>query len=138
LVKNGKREVIDSNSTTSLANRDLLARLCLNINNSPNKKTLFQIEIIFNDYHRLAQSSLVETNYLFRFYRLSNYWPMDHGLWYNQTTKTIKHIKSTLIFNNTNVSQNERVIIENLRGGVFLIEEIIFKNLEYKFIFNRR
>jgi hypothetical protein len=79
-------------------------------------KMLYQIEIIFNDYHRLAQSSLVETNYTFRFYRL-----------FNNNSLDLEKINSTLIFNLTDVkSLNQRIVIDNLMSGAYLIEVIIF------------
>lgn len=123
LVSKDRRN-IDSNSLKSFANRDLLPRVCLRINYSQQKKYVFKVDVIFNDFHQTAQSTLVETNYKFKLFYLVD---RNKQSLYSEFTNinSLYHVESTLIISNTElISANDMIEFNNLKQGVYFIEVI--------------
>lgn len=78
--------------------------------------------MVFNDYHQIAQSTLVETKYELKIYFLFHRkLPSNHG----ESTRNndLYQIYSNLIIDKTELlDQNDLLEINNLKNGVYLIE----------------
>lgn len=97
----------------------LLPTLCINSNATG--KSSFRVEIVFNDHHRIAQSTLAPTVYEFKLFRLI--YPLAergaplldaHGRRRIESRLVLAHDKA--------VNATDAVVIDNLRQGVYLIE----------------
>lgn len=115
-----QRFSINRLSKDHFLNRELLPRVCLNV--TRNQQNKLKVKIVFNDYHRVAQSSLVQTNYTLKLFYLVNR---------NQNTTNSRYesVESNLIMNYTEfIDQNNPFEIDNLNGGVFYMIEVNFKH----------
>lgn len=99
-------------STRSVANRDFLPILCFSINKTQRDDYFFDVKILFNDYYRIARSTLVETAYKLTIYRLSQK-NKSQGL----------NVDSTLVVElGRLISPTDMVELDKLKPGVYLIE----------------
>jgi hypothetical protein len=113
-----QRFSIDRLPKDHFSNRELLPRVCLSV--TSNQRDKLKVKIVFNDYHRVAQSSLVQTTYTLKLFYLV--------FSENTTNSRYERVESNSIMNYTEfIDQNNPFEIDNLNGGVFYMIEVNFK-----------
>lgn len=105
-----------------ISNRDNLPRLCLNIENGIGFG-FFNIKIIFNDYLKTAQSSLIkDTKYELKLYNCV--FKEKHTFYKSYGLKDLFQVSSNLIVSQNAIDVNQMIEIKNLKQGKYLIEVI--------------
>lgn len=99
-------------TTSGLSNRDLLPRICLSIDENKLIDKQFIIEIIFNDYNRIAQSTLMTQ----KTFKLRMFYLILDNVQRNLLVLTIENLKL-----------NDSIRLQNVLPGAYLIEVIEFK-----------
>ena len=108
-------------------NRDLLPRICMSSNNEQNVY-LFDIDIFFNDYHKVGESSLVNsTKYKLRIY---SYEFADPSNILSVFSDDLLQIKPKLVLDETKLLKPiEMIQIKSLVQSKYIFEVYLNKNV---------
>lgn len=128
--------IINTDDDNPGVSRDYLPTLCLSKKNDPIlNPELFHVNIILNDYHRVARSSLIESAFKFALYKLTL--PRNHSLLALDDVYKQKLISNGVqvdvkkMLNHTSlITPNDLIELNNIKSGVYLVEVTLF-NLNF-------